>query len=298
MLLAGAISTCLAQGTIDLVEYDIYNDTVHEEWYASSQKPGLATRADDRVNFGPVSYAAITVLGYTVVYGAEQAASAIDACAEYQGGNTKYRKQCFKDAFLTAASYGLVGVAGYKGQAATIALLQGSLNLANTINGNQGQGPSQRRMAAHAVSRPPYFNHGHPNITDDVIDSMNYAVDVAYAQMNETAESVEARSTESQPCTNRNSDLTTKGHYYRFTGENGLKLQCKNGCGDTDFNSNSMASIINYVGEKIVASKDLNAQFTVYDNTNGKVFARCKSVIETVVTNTCPESISGSGCTF
>ncbi|KAH8884338.1 hypothetical protein GQ53DRAFT_829814 [Thozetella sp. PMI_491] len=283
---------CAAQGIIVPKDYDIYTDAVHDQWHNSSlvkYHASSVVERQQRLNFRVVS-GILIVAGYTYTYGADQVGKTVDSCTEFQGGNTVTKGTCVKDALKLASSYAMVGVAGYIGPTATVGLLQSSLGLANTINGDQGQGPSVKRSAVDL----PLFPYGSNHTSDSMIDMMNHALAVAKQQKLET-QPVQRRE---QACSNRNADLFTGGHYWKFTDEYGMKIQCKNGCGDTDYDARDMSNVIDYMVTAIYTSNDLNAQFTLYDGSNGKVFSRCKLVLEDAVTDTCPESIEGSGCNF
>lgn len=103
-----------------------------------------------------------------------------------------------------------------------------------------------------------------------------------------------------QPCTNNNAKLYTKSrpHRWHFDKDYGLKVQCKNGCGNTNYDAQDMTNVIGALAAAVSSSGYLNAQFTAFDRNNGMVFARCKVTFENTVADTCPEAIDGHGCGF
>lgn len=280
---------CAAQGTINVDTYCLEDDPVHQQWYNISQDTGFDKRADQTMNFR-VTSAFITIAGYTYSYGADQVKSTIDSCTEYQGSSNISAGQCVKDAMMLASAYGIVGLLGYVPDTACVALLTLVQGLANTLNTNQGQGPNTR-----SVFDPPYFQYGTNDTSDQVIDLMNNAIDENIFQRNGGNSTA---TLDKRGCTVRNGNLYTKGHHFSFKNPYGMKLQCKNGCGDTNYDSTDMGNVINSAVVTIYTSNDLNAQFTAYDNRSGRVYARCKFTFEDAPTDTCPEAITGSGCDF
>lgn len=282
-------SSAVGQGIISPDNYTLAGDYVHQQWYNLTYFDRLQKRQEQRLNFR-VYANAIAIAGYTYSYGAEQWGDTVDACEEYHNGQRTTAGLCVKNSMRLAAGYGIVGALGYAGDTACVALLQGVLGVANTLNGNQGQGPNAR-----SVFDPPDFEYGTNHTSDDVIDLMNNAIDVNRFQRlgGNSTESLQKRS-----CIVRNGDLYTKNHYFVYNGNYGMKLQCKNGCGDENYNSKDMGDVIDAMIGHVYSTKDLNAQFTTYDRNSGKVYARCKFTFEDAPTDSCPELITGSGCKF
>ncbi|KAH6950903.1 hypothetical protein DER45DRAFT_637144 [Fusarium avenaceum] len=281
-----------AHTIIDPLNYDINNDPFHDELHnltlAEYKDSGLVARQENRVGFIRAS-GIMTVAGYTYVRGAEELKQVWNSCSEWQGGEVRYGGDCIKSAAIILSTYSMVGVAAYTGPTAAVGLLTGILGLANTLAGNQGQGPSTKRAAIE----PPPFQYGVSNISDSMIDAMNHAVAVAKQQ-----KEVKADPKLRQACSENNGNLYQPGHRWMFGGSNGMKIQCKNGCGNGNWNGNDMATIIDRLAGTLMLHGDMNAQFTLYNNQNGRVYARCKMTFLTGYSDTCPEFITGQGCNF
>ncbi|KAJ4112138.1 hypothetical protein NW768_011717 [Fusarium equiseti] len=281
-----------AQSIVDPVNYDILNDPFHEELrnisLASNQESQLGARAAER-HFR-LSTGAIIVAGYTFVYGGSQMKQVYDACLEVQGGAVSTGGDCIKASAELLSAYAILGVAGYTGQTACIGLLTGDKGLANTVSGDQGQGSNVKRAAID----PPPFQYGVSNISDSMIDLMNHAAAVGQQQQKVTKPNPALR----QSCSNNNANLFRDSHFFLYSGNNGMKLQCKPGCGQGGWNGRDMTITLDRLASTLMLHNDMNAQFTVYNNNNGRVYARCKMVFLTGASDTCPEFITGQGCNF
>jgi hypothetical protein len=280
-----------AQSIVDPVEYDILNDPFHEELrnvtLASNKDSHLAARAERHFRF---SSGIVIVAGYTYVYGGSQMKQIYDSCIQVQGGTVSTTGDCIKASAELVSAYAILGVAGYTGQTACIGLLTGDKGLANTVNGDQGQGSNVKR----AVIDPLPFQYGVSNISDSMIDMMNHAAAVGQQQQKGAKPDPKLR----QACSNNNANLFHPGHFFIYEGDNGMKLQCKPGCGQGGWNGRDMTIALDRLASTLMLHNDMNAQFTVYNNNNGRVYARCKMVFLTGRSDTCPEFITGQGCNF
>jgi hypothetical protein len=128
---------------------------------------------------------------------------------------------CLKASVDLLAAYAAVGVSLYTGQTAVIGLMTGTQGLANTLHGDQGQGPSAKRATIDA----PLLEYGVSNISDSNIDLMNHAIALAREQ-----KPVKTDIKLMQSCSNNNGNLYQGGHYFIWSNAAGVKIQCKPGC--------------------------------------------------------------------
>lgn len=291
--LMSGLTLCAAQGFISPPEYDIHNDLVHDQWYDLANSSSLVKRgpaADVKWPFD-VSTGALKIIGYTYAVGHEQIRKTSEACTEFHDGKTVTRGDCLSHATQLVAGYSIYGVLGYSSDTSCVALMRGIEAIGNTITGDQGQGANAKR----AVFSLPLITYS-PDIPNSTVDTMNHAIAVNQQQNTHAKLNQERDIAPAPTCDQNNAALTSDDHHWKWAEDYGVKVQCKSGWGNTDYDGNDMTRLISKMSYVVLASQHLNAQFTVFDKVNGRVFARCKLVLEEIPADTCPELIEGQGC--
>lgn len=112
---------------------------------------------------------------------------------------------------------------------------------------------------------------------------------------NSYSQAVKKRDIASQPCPNNN-EHDTFGGKYSFIGTRGVKIQCKNACGNFASSGQDVSTLMKTVSNVMVKDKWLNTQFTLYRLDSKNAVLRCKATLETTSANTCAEHITGVAC--
>lgn len=232
----------------------------------------LGIRQDDRMNYRFVA-GIITMSGYVYYKGADDVEKVIDSCTAYKTGESKTAGACVKEALKTSAGFTLGGLAAAYGNERVVGLIFGQQALLNELGGNNNG-------AARFVGMSP-------------------------ANMSETAGKAKAGVKNifapQQTCPNHNKAVQGEPWTFHFNGYNGVKIQCKPSCGsmdDIDHAASDLWKVWDDFAYYIMATGYLNSQFTLYNTKTHEVYARCKVTLETGPTDTCPEDIEGSSCTF
>lgn len=275
-----------APSSIDVARNGVSDDGFDFDPLATS----LDKRQDNRINFR-LAGAAAGIAGYTLIDNGEGLKKVIRNCQEYQGGNKVLLADCVVDALVLGLWYGVSGMTGYGAGHAAVATLLGSQGLANSINGDQGQGPSVKRAAMGEL----YLPYGSGNLSDTMVDSVNRVVDLA---LNPPAPAPKGDFSVQQQCPNNNANMFTKGHYWDFGAASGIKFICKSACGDNlGWDYNQLNGLFVGLAKELLGHMGSVTQFTVFRN-SGHVMARCKLVFLQSLTDTCPEFVDGRGCNF
>jgi hypothetical protein len=272
------------------------NDPIHQQWYEMSKPTGLAARQDQR-NLARFVVGTLAITGYTYHEGGEAIAQVANGCREYynSGDGTAFEK-CLGGALKYGAAYVFIGTVAATGDRAAVSTLKGLTGLGNIVFNDQGQGASSKRDDNPIDVK--HFVYGDGNLTNHEIDYMNHAVDLAIADRTNNVQPFVRQPHSKRNCFVQPQNLYTNDHYFTFANIDGVKVECKNGCGYASYDSNDLAGVLTFWMARAVATKDLLSQFTMYDERSGNIFARCKTVINTQDADTCPEPIDGQGCRF